>query len=269
MVGRRVLLRVEKGAGRSPARPCSQVAEPDGRATSAACAVVDDVSLRRARRRDRRHRRRRRQRPVRAARGARRHPPRRVRRGRARRRADRRRPASPIPASCATRGLAHVPEDRHRVGPGAGLRGVRERDPRLSRRAGATATARSSTIGAIVARRRATRCEHYDVRPRATAPEDRQFLRRQPAEDRAGARDGARPERAARRPADARRRHRRHRVHPPAAHRACATPARRSCWSRSSSTRSCSLSDRILVMFAGRIVGERGPARPTSASSAC
>ena len=47
----------------------------------------------------------------------------------------------------------------------------------------------------------------------------------------------------------------------------CATPARRSCWCRSSSTRSSALADRILVMFDGRIVGELPRADATEAEA--
>ena len=108
-------------------------------------------------------------------------------------------------------------------------------EPRLRRRA--APRSRAAMVDGPCGRRwSATTCAR-----RAPRLQDRQLLRRQPAEDRAGARDRARPEGAAGRPADARRRHRRHRVHPPPADRACATPARRSCWSRSSSTRSSPL----------------------------
>ena len=98
--------------------------------------------------------------------------------------------------------------------------------------------------------------ERFDVRPRAPGAALVELLRRQPAEAGAGARDGARAASAAGRPADARRRHRRHRVHPSRS------------WSRARDAGCAvlvvsveldeilSLADRILVMFAGRIVGE-------------
>ncbi len=89
--------------------------------------------LRHPRRRDRRHRRCRRQRPVRTARGDFRHQARRFRLGHARRQADRpdrgrrsRRVARPRARPCA----GGPPACRA----GAGLRGEREFDPRLSRR---------------------------------------------------------------------------------------------------------------------------------------
>ncbi len=71
-------------------------------------------------------------------------------------------------------------------------------------------------------RRHPRRCsrekiEKYDIRPPNLPAEDGEFLRRQPAEDRAGARDRAGPGSADRRPADPRRRCRRHRIHPQAA----------------------------------------------------
>ena len=81
----------------------------------------------------------------------------------ARRQADRRDRPMPTPASCATAGLAHVPEDRHHVGPGPGLRGERELDPRLSRR--------GAYLQRPVPRHRRDpqRCqdkiEKYDIRP--------------------------------------------------------------------------------------------------------
>ena len=65
-----------------------------------------------------------------------------------------------------------------------------------------------------------------------------ELLRRQPAEARAGARDGARAQGAAGRPADARRRYRRHRIHPSRAGEGARRRAAPCWWSRSSSTRS-------------------------------
>ena len=92
-------------------------------------------------------------------------------------------------------------------------------------------------------RRSAPHCaelmERFDVRPRIAEPAVVEFLRRQPAEAGAGARDRARTQGAAGRSADARRRHRRHRIHSSRAGRQAATRAAR-CWScRSNSTRSC------------------------------
>ena len=98
-------------------------------------------------------------------------------------------------------------------GPRDGLPGMGERHPRLRGRARNTARASSSTS----APPRPTPSEqHQEVRhpPGQRPAQDRQLLRRQPAEDRSRPRDGARSRRADRRPADARRRHRRHRVHP-------------------------------------------------------
>ncbi len=49
----------------------------------------------------------------------------------------------------------------------------------------------------------------------------------------------------------------------PATGSRCATPARRCCWSRWNSTKSCGLADRILVMAGGEIVGELSRAEAT------
>ena len=114
MVGRRVLLRVEKGEAK-PGEVKLSVQQPDGEGFARRHHGRRRL-LRRARRRDRRHRRRRRQRPVGTDRG------------------DFRHPHAPCPAAVMLdgkpidvtgiadpgelrdRGLAHVPEDRHHVG---------------------------------------------------------------------------------------------------------------------------------------------------------
>ena len=174
--------------------------------------------------------------------------------------------ARSTPAAVRAAGLAHVPEDRHRMRPGARLRGVGELRSSATRASRLRATASSSTIGAI-RDHAATQIEKLRHPPARCDLQDRQLLRRQPAEDRHRPRDGARPRRAARRPADARRRHRRHRVHPPPDRRA-ARRGKAILLVSVELDEIRSLSDRILVMFDGRIVGERVPARPTSASSA-
>ena len=141
--------------------------------------------------------------------------------------------------------------------------------PRLPGRGALRPTASCSTAPAI-ARHAPAKIERFDIRPPNLRPQDRQLLRRQPAEDRARARDRARP-------------------------RACCSSASRraastSAPSSSSTSRSSrcatrgkaillvsveldeirALSDRILVMFDGRIIGRApGRPRPTSASSAC
>ena len=219
MVGRRVLLRVEKAPRDAGRRWCSTVEGLD---------VVDAQGVARlqggrpdgARRRDRRHRRRRRQRPVASC--------------------SRCSPASapppagpsgwtgaPLDVTRATnaddrRAARHrrtCPEDRHRRGlvmPFAAWENAilgYQHEPRfrgpaftLDRRRDPRPRARG----------------HRALRrpPAVLRPQDRQLLRRQPAEDRHRPRDRARPRGAARRPADARRRHRRDRVHPPPARRA-------------------------------------------------
>ena len=268
MVGRRVLLRVEKGAGEARRASCSRSRTSTVR-DERGVTRLDDVSLRRARRRDRRHRRRRRQRPVRAARGrspASGAPDRAA--GHASTASRSTSPASPT-RRLRDRGLAHVPEDRHRMGLVMAFDEWENVDPRLSGRRRAIGSGPFLTSTRRDRATHAGKIEQLRHPPADSRAEDRQFLRRQPAEDRARPRDRARPERAAGRPADPRRRYRRHRVHPPAASSRCATAARRSCWSRSSSTRSASLSDRILVMFDGRIVGERDPERDGARDSAC
>ena len=141
--------------------------------------------------RDRRHRRRRRQRPERTAGGARRHA---ADRGRRASRSEGAPSAAQErdPHALRRRGLLHVPEDRLRMGlvPSfeaceSAMLGFHDE--------------RATGPGVLLdrSRDRATRAgrrwRHYDVRPRAPHAEDLQVLRRQPAEDRAGARDRARP----------------------------------------------------------------------------
>ncbi len=61
----------------------------------------------------------------------------------------------------------------------------------------------------------------------------------------------------------ARRRYRRHRVHPQPDHQDARRGQGHPAWSRSSSTKSARSADRILVMFDGHIVGEADPATAT------
>ena len=135
MVGRKVLLRVDKGPAR-PGAPVLEVADLVVR-DGAGIDAGQGHQLHGARRRDRRHRRGRRQRPVGAARGARRHPADRRRPGRDQGPRDRRGGARPHarPRPRARGPAAH--------GPGARVRGVRERDPRLSARSRITAATAS------------------------------------------------------------------------------------------------------------------------------
>ena len=114
MVGRRVLLRVEKGAAKPGA--VNLVGREPGGQGSTRRHPGQGRELRRARRRDRRHRGRRRQRPVRTARGGRRHAHEPCR---ARVMLD----GAPLdvtghadPGELRDRGLAHVPEDRQPCG---------------------------------------------------------------------------------------------------------------------------------------------------------
>ena len=213
--------------------------------------------VRAARRRDPRRRRRRRQRPVGAARGAGRHAAARQRRN-PRRRRSRCGPSSATrkrDARARRRPRARGPPARR---PGHAVRGLRERDARLPRRTGLTAAACCSTAAPSSPTRRA-KMEAFDIRPRAPLLRTANFsggnqqkivLAREIERD---------PRGHAGRPADARRRHRRDRVHPQAHRRRCATPARRCCWCRSSSTRSSRSSDRIVVLCGGRVTGERRP----------
>ena len=118
-------------------------------------------------------------------------------------------------------GIGHVPEDRHRVGLvmpfeacesamlGFHYEPVYGRGPLYDRKA---------IIADADAQDGGVRCEASRA-----AAQDRQFLGRQSAEARARARDRAQPEDPFGRPADARRRHRRDRIHPQAHRR----PARR------------------------------------------
>ena len=133
-------------------------------------------------------------------------------------------------------GLLHVPEDRLRMGlvpafPAfeSAILGFSD-EPQLGR-------------GPILDHDRliadlTKKMEQYDVRPVGAAAEIVEVFRRQPAEDRARPRDRAPSQGAARRPADARRRYRRHRVHPPPPDQPARCGRRASCSSRWSSTRS-------------------------------
>ena len=117
------------------------------------------------------------------------------------------------PAEMRDLGLAHVPEDRHAPGPGRGLPRLRDVDPglsRASRRSAGNFLLDRPAVGAHCAEL----MERFDVRPRAPGLRSSSFsggnqqklvLAREMAHE---------PERAAGRPADARRRYRRHRVHP-------------------------------------------------------
>ena len=121
------------------------------------------------------------------------------------------------PKSIRALGLAHVPEDRHRMGLVMPFEAAESAILGIH-------TDRNLGSGPWLSRKRmiadlARKMAGYDIRPPNPRSEDRQLLGRQPAEDRAGARDGARPRHRARGPADPRRRHRRHRVHPQAPRR--------------------------------------------------
>ena len=222
MVGRRVLLRVEKGAGAARRDACSRSrtsTSSDGRGVAARRRRVASTSARgeivgiagvagngQSR----------------AARGARRHPP-------AGARARSCSTGKPI-AVAATRdphalrrlGLAHVPEDRLRMGLVIAFEACENAilgyhdEPRYG-------TGRSSIIDARSSTTADGKMEQYDVRPPTPRLKTANFsggnqqkivLAREIERD---------PERAARRPADARRRYRRHRVHPPPARSPCAT----------------------------------------------
>ena len=116
------------------------------------------------------------------------------------------------PAEMRDLGVAHVPEDRLRQGMVAAFEaaetsilGYQELEPFCHHylmdgpAVGAHCAAAHGTLRRAAALARPALVE---------------LLRRQPAEAGAGARDGARAQGAAGRPADARRRHRRHRIHP-------------------------------------------------------
>ena len=186
MVGRKVILSVEKSVahpGEIALEARNLVVRDDRGVTR-----VDDVSFTLRERRDRRHRRRRRQRPVGAARGAWRAsaslasgeillngalPP----------------PIGKARRACARSAFRHVPEDRHRMGLvmpfqacESAMLGFHDdkvygRGLLFDRKAIVADEARED--GGL---------RHPSAR---AAAEDRQFLRRQSAEDRAGARDRA------------------------------------------------------------------------------
>ena len=137
-------------------------------------------------------------------------------------------------ASC---GVAHVPEDRHRRGAGAAVRGLGVGRARLPRPA-ALQPPRLDAPRATMRADCATMMARYDVRPRDPRLRSSQVLRRQPAEAGAGARGDARADRccwwASRRAAST--------SAPSSSSTAacvrCATPAVRCWWSRPNSTRS-------------------------------
>ncbi len=135
-----------------------------------------------------------------------------------RRRAAARRPtlhagALARPATARALALAHVPEDRQRRGAGAAASRPGSRPCSAT-----SARPRYSRRGWMRQRRDARRRARDDGAlrraPARRALRSVQVLRRQPAEARARARGDARAAGAAGRPADARRRHRRDRVHP-------------------------------------------------------
>ena len=96
---------------------------------------------------------------------------------------------APIPASCATAGLAHVPEDRHHVGL---VLAFEEYENSILGYHDEPHICKGPLLDIDAIRDDAKdKIEKYDIRPAELPAEDRQFLRRQPAEDRAGARDGA------------------------------------------------------------------------------
>ena len=111
-------------------------------------------------------------------------------------------------------GVGHVPEDRHRVGLVMPFEACESamlgfhREPVYGK-------GFFYDRSAIVVGRRE---EDGRIRrpPACAVAQDRQFLRRQPAEDRAGARDRTQSEDPARRAANSGRRHRRDRIHPQA-----------------------------------------------------
>ncbi len=151
------------------------------------------------------------------------------------RRVDRAHPADARPR-CARLHLAHVPEDRQRRG--LVLPFEAAENAVLGYHRGAQAGPGPFTQPGRDARLRRRADAPLRRAPARPAAARARLLGRQPAEDRAGARDRRGAARAAGRAADARRRHRRHRVHPCRAAGAEGSGAAPSCWSRSSSTRS-------------------------------
>ena len=231
MVGREVLLRVEKtarDAGRAAARGGRPPRARRPRARGRSRRLV-----RGAERRDRRHRRRRRERPDRADRGDHRPAPGRGRRDHGRRQG---RDARIARTTILDAGVGHIPEDRQRRGlvlefTLAENIALHDYDQPPDSRFGWLFRQR------IVERARGL-LKEFDVRgggPQTRAAalsggnQQKVVLAREVSRD---------PQRADRRAADARPRRRRDRVRPPAASSRSATRARRSCSSRSSSTRS-------------------------------
>ena len=216
MVGRKVILKVDKGA----AHPGEVVLEARD------LAVRDDrgVDARRgclvqlARGRDRRHRRRRRQRPVGTARGAGRHPPARGGRDpRQRRRAAA--PPSAIRKGMRALGIGHVPGGPPSRRPRHAVRGLRKRDARLPGRAGLRRAACCSTARRSSPTRR-RKMEAYDIRPRAPLLKTANFSGGNQQKIVLAREIERNPRGHPGRPADARRRHRRDRIHPQAHRRA-------------------------------------------------
>ncbi len=158
-------------------------------------------------------------------------------------------------ADMRAKNMGHVPEDRHRMGLINSFSEYENsilgyhRDPAYSR-------GLLMDLAAIKKKRRGRNREirHPPAEPDA---EDRQFLGRQPAEDRAGARDRARSGSASGRSADARRRYRRIEfIHRRIVEMRDAGKGILLVSVELDEIRA--LSDRVLVMFDGKIVGERG-----------
>jgi simple sugar transport system ATP-binding protein len=116
------------------------------------------------------------------------------------------------PAEAREHGLAHVPEDRLRLGVVTSfpawesfVLGYHD-DDEYNGRILMDREAMTNACGKLM--------ERFDVRPRNPDLKVRQLLRRQPAEADPGAGDRAPAQGAGGRPADPRRRYRRHRIHP-------------------------------------------------------
>ena len=160
--------------------------------------------------------------------------------------------------SAGMRGARHRPRPRGPSSrrPSHAVRGVRERHARLPVRARLRQGLSLRPQGDH--RRRGPQDGGLRRQAAGAAAQDRQFLRRQPAEAGARPRNRAQPEDHAGRPADAGRRHRRDRVHSQAHRR----PARRRQGAPAGfrrTRRDLRLSDRIIVLCGGHVTGERKP----------
>ena len=139
------------------------------------------------------------------------------------------------PARLRELGLAHIPEDRHHMGLVLKFEEYENsvlgyhRDPKYGR----------GMLLDLEAIRRdaAEKIEKYDIRPPNCRLKTANFSRRQPAEDRGCPRNRTGPAHPADRPADPWRRYRCHRIHSQADHRHARPGARRCCSSRSNSTK--------------------------------